>query len=272
LIVPMSVLAGALFLAHYLSLLVYVAILFFSYIFIAIHYLLKRFSELDIKPFITKTLASTSLGGLFASLMLSELLTNNLQATFQSSIIKETLLNTRMVTWEIIAYSLRPAVFWWFALFGIIALQGLQLKPKLRNIVLFSSGLVPILLTQSYLLGIVTDYQRFLAFSIHAILILTAAGIWAVFQISQELLSVGFQFMRQFPYPAYFTTVSGYFRQFPYPAEWRTFAKKLKEQYYCIGRVFRKQFRSHTWRIVFNKKSLLALLIVVIIVQPTAMS
>ena len=265
--VPMSVLAGALFLVHYLSLLVYLAILLFSYVFIAIYYFLKRFSKEDVAPFITKTLASTSLGGLFAVLILSESVAHNLQASFQTSIIRETLINTRMVSWEILAYILKPAVFWFFALFGIIALQGLQLKPKLQNIVLFSSGLVPILLTQIYLFGIVTDYQRFPAFSIYAILILTAAGIWSVFQVSPVL----FQFIRQFPYPEYFSVVSRYFHQFPYPAEWSSTTKKLKEQYHLLMRRMNSiRYRSYVWRIVYNKKALLALLIIVIIIQPTA--
>ena len=271
LIVPMGVLAGAFFSVHYLSLLVYIAILCFSYIFIAIYYFRKQFSKWDISPFITKTLASASLGGLLALPVLYESFAYNLQATFQASIIKETLLYTRIVTWEIIAYSLKPAVFWGFALLGIMALQGLTLKPKLRNVVLFSTALVPILLTQSYLIGIVTDYQRFLAFSVHAIFILTAAGIWAVFQVGQVLLSTGFQFIRHFPYPEYLRTVYRYFRQFPYPTEWVSLTKKLEERYLLrIWDAVRKQSRSEVWRVVFSKKSLLALLILAIISQPIA--
>jgi len=217
-IAAMSVLAGTLFLVHPLSSVVYLGVLFFGYATIAFYYLFKKFERGELLPFLKRTSASGILGGLIASPFVYESAKYYLQATFETSILKETLLRTRMVTPEVLALSFRPALLWVFLTLGIFVIHGLQFKTKLRNVVIFSSALVPLLLTQAYVIGFVVDFQRFLLFSIHPIIILTAAGIWAILQLSHTKLDM--RYVSKFPTSIMLTLVFKKIRKAPSARIW----------------------------------------------------
>lgn len=196
-VATMGLLSGILFLVHPLSSLVYLSMLALCYITIAFFYLLKQLERGGIMAFVKRTFYSGTLGGLIAFPLLYESAKYYLQATFEASILKETLLHTRMVTAEVFAVSFRPVLLWVFVLIGIFVIQGLQLKPRLRSVVLFSSALAPLVLTQAYVAGFVIDFQRFLIFSIHPILVFAAAGVWAVLQLSH--IKLGMRYVSKFP-------------------------------------------------------------------------
>jgi hypothetical protein len=84
-----------------------------------------------------------------------------------------------------------PMGFVWpfFAFFflGFLLFRYLPVKPKFSVILLASWLIIPTVLTQSYLAGFYTDYERFLYFAVLPLTILVAAGVF----LGARLLSKG---------------------------------------------------------------------------------
>jgi hypothetical protein len=168
-----TILSGAIFLTHSLSAVMFVCITFFTVIIAAIFS--KRF-DVSKKHLLT-WLLPIFLGAILVSPFLAEAAPSYIGAnseTFTGGVsdIRLALLSTRVLPMEWVLPLFASVIF--FFLFSRKYKGKFLTLPAL---LLTSWILVPMLFTQAYLVGVYTDYNRFLYFIILPLILLIALGI-----------------------------------------------------------------------------------------------